>query len=346
MSLYPKFGISCIFALFVLLTSCMETTTLGDELSAASDQIVLNLSAPQEMQTKADDGYKLRYSARIFRGTNLQTWTFIERKEIIEGEDNNQIVFKVAPNNNYTIMVFADYIPDSYTKSEDGTFNDYFYNTKVSNLGQKGITIRTTPGSNSENVSPDFFNNEKYDCFYGRSEVIEKTEAEYPVSITLKRYVARVSFQENSEEMGEVKVTAKKIGLRKTLNHSTGTTILSTSPSDSEANKSIGNIELTQSAEISEQQKELFFFYTLADNDTKNQYVSVEFQMTNGDNASEPISIKEIPVKANYKTVVKGAFLPAEKMDTPGDDENDNEGDIILTLSTNYDWEQETLYKE
>lgn len=340
----PRLTFLSLLVSMFALSSCVSTETVEPSMPGeANSEIVLNLTSEELPLTKADNGYKLRYIARIFSGSSNNVWSYIESKEIIDGESNNRIVFSVSPNSNYTLMVFADYIPSNSSKGADGYYPDYFYDTKSN---KQSVTMRTTPGSSSTSVSPDFFNNDNYDAFYG-IHVLYKEEKEYVVNMTLHRVTAQVVFRDNSGNTGDCNVSVDKLGLRSYLAFDKEP--VTTSPGASESNKSLGNIGLTQTSTVNATNKNVFYFYTLADLTTSSQFVSTEFKVTRNGVSSPAISVKEIPVKSNFRTVVAGSFLPSESKSDPSDGDNTDpgaqDGDIILNLSCNYDWEQQPLYK-
>ena len=342
MNLKKLFSVA-VFLSVLFLTSCVSTEItepVSESLKEENSRLVLTMSAPAEVSTRAMEGYKLRYIAKIFSGYTKQNWQLIQRQEIIDGEnDNNEVVFSVPADANYSIIVFADYIPQEYTKSSDGTYKDYFYNTKSN---QKNVILRTTPGSDSQTVSPQFFNNDGYDCFYGM-EKLRKEAPEVVVNMTLKRVAAQVKFEDISENEGEATVKVNKLGVRKQLDFDESP--VTTSPSSSEADKSLGNILIAEDVDINPDMKDVFYFYTLADLITAKQYVSVEFSVTKGEIVSDPFTVTEIPVKSNFRTIVKGSYLPDDEEEEEPKEEEPGEqpGDIILHVSTpQLDWEEMT----
>lgn len=322
---------SSFFALIsgTLLSACMSTEVIEPkESSQEVNEIVLSIKTPQEVLTRADNGYKLRYIAKIIKGSNTSAWgntTPLDRQEIIDGESNNQIIFKVPAGENYGILVFADYIPADYQRGTNGLYKDHFYNTTNSS---KVAIIRTTPGSDKETVSADFFNNDNYDAFYG-IKTLRKEIEEVVVDMTLVRTTAKVIFRENTNT-GTGNITLTKLGVQRQFYLDSGTCAFASSTSI--------NVALPNASVVDDDNKDLFFFYTLADTPSPNQTVSTEFKVINNAISSDPFTITKIPVKANYKTIVTSAFLSEEE--TPKEDET-KAGDIILNLSANYDWEQE-----
>lgn len=319
------------------LNSCISTEEVKSETPEEKNvSLTLNLTTPAEHFTRATSDYKLRYIAKIMKGSTINSWGDpITTKEIIDGEtDKNTIIFQVPPGYDYTIMVFADYIPKEYTADSNGHYKDYFYNTTQY---AKRCVMRTTPGTDSETVSADFFNNDSYDCFFNLS-TIHKDEPEVTVNMTLKRVVAKVTFLERSENLGECNVAINKLGNRKNFDWETQA---STDPSD--PNKDLKGIALNQTSNISDSNKDLFYFYTFANKDNiKN--ASIGFTVSREGKKPVEKSVTEIPVKANYKTIVKGEFLPTESTEEePKEEDTPKIGDIILNLTYDNSWEMESL---
>lgn len=327
-------------AMGVSMMSCVSTDVLDSEPQPVpqKDEIIVKVSSPEISATRATDGYKLRYVAKIFQGS--ANWGApYDRKEIIEGENENQVIFKVEPNQNYAIMVFADYIPDSYEPDDKGLYKDYFYNTGVNNSNSKKVSLRATPGKDGTTMSQEFFNNPYYDAFFGFEKVTKKPE-ELEVNMTLKRTTAMVVMRENSENTGDLKIKINSLGVLSEFTMD-NQTVFSGITSYS------NGFSLEESVTIDAVNKDLLYFYTLADPTTSNLKVKVSFDVISNDGKTQNFSVTDIPVQANHRTIVKGAFLPAPESDPlPGEDNEPKEGDIILNLSSNYTWESEDLSKD
>lgn len=339
----PRFKIipAVAVSLFIsFLASCVSTRTEEPETNEdATSPVVLSIQAPAETLTRAGNNFKLRYIARIYSGTSSQSWSLLQRKEIIDGDGaGNKIVFSVPAQNSYTLIVFADYIPSDYTAGSNKLYTDYFYNTAAS----FSATMRTTPGSDSSAVSPDFFNNENYDAFYGY-QVIYKEEAEYKVDMTLNRTTAQVIFRDNSGNTGTAGIAINKLGARKRIDF--GESPMTSNPGK-EADTALGNFLIDGTAEVNDTDKDLFYFFTLADAVSGPQNVSVEFTANNGSVTGQASNVTSIPVRVNNRTIVSGSFLPSSaKEEEPGltDPPSTSAGDIILSVTTDTDWNLEPL---
>ena len=316
-----------------LLTSCVSTETLEPgNMATSTQEIVLNINTPSEAKTRGA-GYKLRYSAKIYEGTQNIWNKPLERQEIIDGESDNQIIFKVPANSNYGILVFADYIPEDSQPNSEGLYADYFYDTTSNS---KISQMRTTPGSANSTVSSDFFNNDYYDAFFG-SETFLKGVEEKIVDMTLNRTTAKIIFRDNSDLYGDCSISLNTVSVFNQF-YQDDNTIFS-SPTTVQTN----GITFSQSFPENTENKDLFFFYTLAEDTNVTHKVKSSFTVTNNGVQSDVFTISDIPVKANYKTIVTGKFLTEDSSDNPGGEEEPQEGDIILNLTTNFGWEQESL---
>ena len=330
MKLKNLLSYSGLLLAFPFLNSCVSTEVIEPaDNEQPTQELVINLSAPADAKTRAEDGYKLRYIAKIFKGASSNSWgnKAIARKEVIDGEvANNKMVFQVEPNQDYGIMVFADYIPSSYQPNESGLYTDYFYNTKNVDSDRRH-TIRTTPGSDDQKVSADFFNNENYDSFFAFEQKY-KGEEELIVPMTLTRATAKVIFQNNTSTTGDCKVAITQLTYSRHYDMDKDPTCFTNQLNPQ-------NLTLPE-ASITEDNKDLFYFYTFAEK--SNQKLSVFFDVTDSDSEKRNYQVSDIPIKPNFKTIVKGAYLP-EILPEP------QYGDLILHPSTNYSWEQESLEK-
>lgn len=324
------------------LSSCMSTEIIEPEkIPAVNDRIVLGLSTPDEIQTRATDGYKLRYIAKIFTGETQGALpnTPLASKEIIDGEvENNQIEFVVDPNAYYTILIFADYIPASYQPETDGRYKDYFYDTKSYT---KSVVTKVSPGTKEDKIAPEFFNNDYYDCFQD-IVVLYKEEEEYRVTKKLKRATSLIKFQDISGNSGDYTLKIKSIKIKPNLS-------IDTQLTPDAVNKNVGSITFSQSADDTNKEDAILYFYSLVDDKTDKQNVSIEFIVNKEGSEEKSVTVNDIPIKRNYKTIVKGKFIP-DKMETPPEIEEPKEkGNIILNLSVDNgsdSWEQEELTKE
>lgn len=326
------------------MAGCVSTDIIEPSKNKEKEgELILNLSTPDDILTRADNNYKLRFVAKIFEGSSTIGYgEMLQRQEISQGDKSengveNQMIFKVEPNNDYTLMVFADYIPIESKASSEGFYPDYHYNTNI-DYQTRTVMMYTTPKSKMDVVSADFFNNDNYDCFF-EMETFEKTELEKIIDMTLKRITSKVIFRDNSDKTDYTNVEIKNITLGNQfafLNNQ------ATFYDEFNINNASLGILPQDKAEDS---KDILYFYTLSNFTTndRNQKASIEFILTNSANATSTFTVSDIPVKRNYKTIVNGNYLSAFEADPLPD--TGNTGDIILNVSTENDWELEPLTK-
>lgn len=309
----------------IAMNSCVSTDTLEQgESKVESDKIVINLAAPEPGNTRATDGYKLRYIAKLFEGpkSDWDARSLKKTVEIIDGEvSNNRIEFVVDPNSYYGLLVFADYIPEESTADANGHYPDHFYNTTSYPMR---YVMRSTPGKDTNNeLSAEFFNNDAYDCFCN-VDTIYKTKLERVVDMTLNRMVAQVVVQENTDNAGDCSVAIKSLKFVRNMD-------ANNKVASGLATTTIGSQGITLQNNISSSQKNLFYHYTFANPTNDECNTAMEFEVTqNGKTVSK--NFPSLKVQANYRTIIKGAFLPAADPD-PGVGDTTKEGNIILNIA-------------
>lgn len=331
--------------LFPLLTSCVSTETVDcpEPEVKIGDEIVLNLSAPESLTTRAGSDHKLRYIAIIYEGTEKGSgYNFLERKEILEGEtEKNTVVFRVAPDNDYKIILFADYIPESYKRDETtGFYPDCYYDTNKENVeASKGImTMRAFIDKDGETtLNQHCINNDNYDCFSFALENIHKEEEEVVRDPVLTRATAKVRFVSTTGEAEDFQsISFSNLDFYNEFNIFAG----DASRNDKFKNSFLEEISFSTMSNPSE--NELFYFYTLGPNTIKSKNLkTIKFTLnTVSEDKPREITISDyqIPVLKNNITTVKGNFLPGVTVEDP---ENDGKGDIILHMSTNEKWDNE-----
>ena len=334
-------GLLALSALLAL-NSCVSTTTLEPEpAEKGKTSLVFNLLPDEEAATRADnhDGYKLRYIATLYSGraTNITQSVTPQRKEIIDGEisslgNKNQLIFDVDRDNYYTLIVFADYIPSDYKYNEEkGGYDDYFFNT--TDFGREVIQMLSYPGDKNSlkdnkiiELSPDFFNNDNYDCFGGVAVTpYPKTEEKIELNLQLYRMVAKVRFEDITEMSGKLDVVINgltyysRFSLRENADDASAYADVSINTT---------NVKLSTNKDFKgEEKQEIFYFYTFASSD-KSQTPKINFTLTDSKGENKDIDVKVIPVKRNQITTVRGylfpGYIPPEE---PGD------GPLILNTS-------------
>lgn len=315
------------------ISGCVSSEILDTPASADqdSDLIIFSVSAPEAIKTRAEHrGYKLRYTAKLFHSSNKSgtDLKFMDKKEILDGaENNNEIIFKSNPDyKHYQILVFADYIPESAALNEEGSYGEYFY--KLSNQDENIELIIP--------ISENFINNDNYDCFSHKEYVYKEDTEKVEKSFTLNRAVARVRFVDTSS-----------INLNSTENPTTvkisriAYTECYQQLADSRGNFRNQPVNVTLSEFPNAEERELFYFYLFAGSQA-NISSDISFEVTT-EGIEPTVSVKAesgtVPVRKNYITTVKGAFLPIPP--TPNEPEQD--GDIYIYPSANQSWEQQPI---
>lgn len=334
-------------ASIICLNSCVSTEIVEPETS--SDRIILNLSAMDEVGTRASanhEGFKLRYTAILYRGSSAN---YIEestrkREEIVEGENElNEIIFDVEPNHTYTIFVYADYIPASSTKTGK-EYADHFYDTHTY---KDNVVMLTTPHPNGDysKVANDFFNNDNYD-FFSSIVTIEKGEPKEERELTLKRSVAKVRVVDISDYDQTYDLSVPRFShyanFSRTGENKSGA--FNHTQHSSKISLEVGKSQQPDS----NSEKELFFYYTFADEaNNAATKTTLTFNLDGVQSYAKEFSVSDIPVRQNYITTIKGKFLPSSDELNPGDDTGGSDDDLIgpiyLYLSANDgDWENQT----
>lgn len=312
----------------ISLSSCISTEEVkSSQKQEPSKAVVLNLNAPKEASTRADDSHLLRYTAKLFIGSpsNIDQST-MQRKELVEGfkgelGNENQIVFYLDPNTQYTIYIFADYVPKDKVNLAGGA-SDYYYNTTLANDQYR---MYTNAGKNYTEIGEDFFNNDHYDCFIAMVSDA-KNEGKNEHNVTLKRAVSKVRFVDTSKNTGVYNITGSSLKQCYIITAAQGTI---GAMGDETYRFSGLSIADKKDLTSSEEEKELFYYYTFANSGINSTTNNIVFNIKGEDNSfDKTYEIKNIQARQNYVTTVKGLFLSDK--DTPedpgnGDPENPND---------------------
>ena len=334
-SWFGIFTFTSIASLFTLF-SCVSTENIEPEMPIEkSDELVLNLSAPEALKTRAEEGYFLRYVVKVFPLSldNSMISKNMRRVEILESPDptKNKVVFKIGADSTYQIIVFADYIKNAVSDVSTGWYNDCFYNTHYS---EPYIQMYTNPADNDTNGSGDlnsisnsFFNNDKYECFF-ISETIQKTAALKEKELELKRAVAKVEFIDETEKSGTFNsLIISSLKLNRTL-------YIREKGNASSSNTY--NQSQIDTSNITPNEESLFYFYCFANPITVNSEVKIDVKfktIIKEGEKEKTIEAKNLLVRPNYITKVRGSFLTSLE-----NTQEEIEGDLILDLSTNKTW--------
>lgn len=311
-----------------LLAGCSSTEIIDSPQQPAKKgkTITLSLSAPENATTRADADHQLRYVAKLIEGDLTgQSIEVKERKEsIVSNNDDTTITF-VVEQGDYTIVLFADYVPSSSSKDDKDCYPDSYYDTHSNALPQK------------VSINKFEINNDNLDCF-GKVIKVAKGEEEVVENVTLFRLVSKIRFVSTTQlaDNKEIdNISYSRISYHKTIN------IESASQSGG-AGAAIDDIDTQYSANTSSNflnpsdsgngLYELFFFYTFADKTGDKAYLGqVDFSINFKDATKREKSIVTgvIPAKRNSITTVQSDFLSDEQKST---------GNIILNLSTPNNW--------
>ena len=270
----------------ILLGGCSSTEIIDSpqEPAKKGKTITLSLSAPENASTRADADHQLRYVAKLVEGDLAgQDIEVKERKEsIVSNNDDTTITF-VVEQGDYTIILFADYVPSSTTKDE--------------------------------------INNDNLDCF-GKVIKVTKDEEEVVENVTLFRLVSKIRFISTTQlaDNQEIdNISYSRISYHKTINIESASQNSGNGAGiegiDTQyiANKSSNFLNPSNS------ENELFFFYTFANKSGDKACLGqVDFSINFKDGTKRDRSIVTgvIPAKRNSITTVQSDFLSPEKKAT------------------------------
>lgn len=331
-----------------LAAGCTSTDVIEPSSpSGKSDLITLTVSAPEAVlsSTRADEthaGHQLRYVAELYKANGnypINKDNFIARKELLASE-GSLIQFQAPETGKYVATLFADYIPESTTKDDNGHYPDKYYRTmpsQVSEYGKIGIL-----GNGNSELPPYSINNDNYDCF-SKTLNITKEAATYEATISLTRAVAKIIVQDKGENSRPEGVSVIKLGKLSFMSEYS----FEPKTNYSATNKNVENSGYTLDYNGSD--AELFYFYTLPAADSNGFYINgkglaeINFQLVAKDNyAYDKCSIQGALFypKANHIYRVKGNFLkPTNAPPLPGDM-------INLTVSIDNGWNSQEVSVE
>lgn len=311
-----------LWVLFGALSSCVSTEPV-DPSSGSDDKVplVLNLKMDEAASTRAEanhSGFKLRYIAKMFEGSFANLNSVKERKEMIAAGDANQMVFYVDPNQTYSFIVYADYIPSDTQKNSDNEYGDYYYDTHTN---KDMVTMLTSPKGNFSDVTVDFFNNDNYDFFAGAVQ-IEKRDETIIRDVVLKRRVAKVRFVDNSTNSGVYTISVSSFRHIRNFTIDDGSTNAMTPTQHDQQLVVSPNKFVSNSGD-----KEVLFFYTFAHEYADNSLTALTMNVSSDNGVSQKIEANNIPLQMNYITTVKGKLLPdSSGSNNPGGNDNPGSG--------------------
>lgn len=203
-----------MLALFSMLATvgCTSTDVVDpSDNTEKGTTITLNVASPDAYvfsPTRAEShaGHQLRYVAKLFEGDAAASGKFVARKEIL-AKNGNKIVFN-APEGQYTVVVFADYIDENATPDENGYYPDRYYDTSSNDDFIEAF--ETPKGSDSSNPIKMNINNDDYDCFAVKSTFTKGAKPYTDDNLKLTRAVCKIKIVNkggNVNGVEQIKVT-------------------------------------------------------------------------------------------------------------------------------------------
>lgn len=316
-------------ALLPAIAACTSTevTDPSEQDRMLGEEITLSISTPEaSASTRADDTHKLRYTAKLFRGDYKKEIDFIERKEEIASDGKATITFNVSQEGTYSVILFADYLPANANPDASAHYEDRYYDTTSEDENFTMLAFYKMNGPTPVALDYGCVNNDNYDAF-AAYRTINKTEEKFEVDVTLNRVVSKVRVVSNTDAAADVSsVSFSRFSFVNTVSVASGT-----ASGHAEWGKmNLANHSLTEMSDKAA--KELFYFYTLADDYNDNFLDDLAFSVRFSDGTERTKSIDKgtIKVRRNYITTLQGPFLA----DPPASEK----GDIVLNLSSENEW--------
>ena len=326
-----KMRLLCALLPALLAMGCTSTDVVSpSDLEKKSDVITLTVSAPEAYAIPytraAHEGHQLRYVAKLYKGKTtggINVDNFVARKEMLASA-GSLIQFEAPEKGDYTVAIFADYIPSDAEKNDNGSYGNKYYDID----GNNDYIDILEHGDNT--LPPYSVNNDNYDCFVKVLRITKGDDA-YEENVVLRRAVAKVIVQANDggRPDGVTKITLTKLSFMTQYSLDNGIAVAN-------ADKTNISVDLT----FDNSGTELFYFYTLPAK-KGSSYVQGLNEITfrigakddsyvyNGCSISPSLFYPE----ANYIYRVKGDFLkPANAPALPSDM-------INLTVSVSENWE-------
>lgn len=328
-----KMRLLCALLPALLATGCTSTDVVSpSDPEKKSDVITLSVSAPEAYAfpstRAAHEGHQLRYVAKLYKGKttgSINVDNFVARKEMLASA-GSLIQFEAPEKGDYTVAIFADYIPSDAEKNDNGSYGNKYY--KID--GNNDYIDILEHGDNT--LPPYSVNNDNYDCFVKVLRITKGDDA-YEENVVLRRAVAKVIVQANDggRPDGVTKITLTKLSFMTQYSLDNGI-------AGANANKTNISVDLT----FDNSGTELFYFYTFPAK--KGSYYiqgqglnEITFMIGAKDDSYVyngcSISPSLFYPEANYIYRVKGDFLkPTNAPALPSDM-------INLTVSVSENWE-------
>lgn len=344
---YKLFSIALACTGIFSLSSCSSTEIVEEPSSTPlSDNITLTLSAPEAFNyngTRADNGLKLRYVAKLYKlegqQQNPNANNFVERQDVFKDDVENgkpSIKFSVKPGK-YYITIFADYIDASATKDNSGKLPDLFYDTSSNNDNELKMKLSADSEGSKFPLTP--VNNDNYDAF-ATGFIVAKEAEEINEDIVLQRIVSKIKFiatgQPDFDHINHVKLTSLSLyDSYSFVNNTSG------DRNDSPLRKLPASSK--QFSPVDKASNVLFYYYTIGTSQTYSSHSKLNTLsftiIPNDDKYVYPqtsIESGTFFTLSNHIYNVKGEF--ASPSSTP-DGPVVNEGDLInLFISEGSDW--------
>lgn len=316
------------FLAMFAMASCTSTDILEpSDNSGKGTTITLNVASPDAYvfsPTRADgtdphEGHQLRYVAKLFNVNAPASREFVAKKEIL-AKDGNTVVFN-APEGEYTVAVFADYIDENATVTE-GHYPDKYYDTASKDDFIEAF--KTPKASGDATPARMNINNDNYDCFATIS-TFNKGAKPYEENLTLTRAVCKINIVNNGGNVNGV-------------NNIKITDFSFISQYSFEKGASVKRIEYTgtelgenASTEISG--NILFYFYSFANYNPGGGLKPISFDVNAKENYEYPsrtLPVNDLDFKKNIIYNIQGNYLSPDAY--PSDE-------ITLHVSTDDNWE-------
>lgn len=265
-------------ALGVGLCSCSQEDLGESPAQAVGQPVTVSVQLPGEVGNDGlsravpsiPAGHKLR--CILFVSDNVEGTADIRQEVVATTVDDNIAFTFTPPADTYTCSFWADFIEDTATADNDGTYDDLYYNTK----SLPNVTF-------AENAPLPLFNNEACDAFTGH---FDQTAITYG-TVTLKRPFAKVNFIAKEDITSVSSVSVSSYSVYNGVDIMTGAI-----NTDSKF-----ELSCTSASVADATNKVLFFNYLFADGTSTKLPASISLTLDNGVITS--ISTQEMVLAAN-----------------------------------------------
>ena len=283
-----------------LFASCSQEEIISDNENRV-ETVSVSVQLPGDaVQTraipKADANHKLRCILEVWADN-----TVIQRIEKLGSDATNdklQFTFNVPSATDYECLLWADFIANDATFTDDKYADKYYTTTSL-----KAIDFKVTDAG--------LFNNESADAFCG---VVKKNGTTNNLSVTLKRPFTKVTLKDNSDYLASVTSLAPSFDTPSKFNVSTGNTTGYTT------------ISATGIAPTGTDNKTLFstFIFASTAQSKLEKDITIEFTKTEGGKETKTIAAGQISLDQNVKNDVTADYA-AEGTDVKVDVDIDDQ---------------------